>query len=170
MNRIEIFKDSLLEKKIAEEKDIDGCSPEEITALETHYNVTLPQSYKDLLKLIGHRAGCLVNPQEFSIYIDQLYEANDFVRNVLLTLDEDEDPDTPLPDMPEKFFVILARYGGDDIHFIYADGRTDDAVYRLLDSDEIVRISPSIWDWIERFVKDAEHWISENRVDYGRYN
>jgi len=169
INSLDGLKQRLLSSKIAKAKDLKGCSVEEIAALESHYNLILPPNYKDYLSLIGHRAGCLVDPYEFSIYIDQLYEANDYVRNVLLTLDEDEDPDTPLPDMPEQFFVISARYGGDDIHFIVADGVSADAVYYLADSGAITEVSPSIWAWVEGFVKDAEHWIAEGRVDYGRY-
>jgi hypothetical protein len=87
----------------------------------------------------------------------------------LLTLDDDEDPDTPLPDMPEKFFVISSRYIGNDIHFIVADGVSNDTVYYLNDSSEITKSNNSVWEWIEQFVKDAEHWIARGNVDYGRY-
>src|SRR5438034_575581 len=62
MNRIEFF-ESVVERLksagLAPFGSIRGCSESEVTQLENHFGVHLPQTYRDFLKYFGKQAGRL---------------------------------------------------------------------------------------------------------------
>jgi SMI1 / KNR4 family (SUKH-1) len=139
---------------VKSEQDLEGCNSEEIAYIESKYGV-LPRTYKEILVLLGHKAGKLVSRSEFEFYYDQIIKMNEWQRQIILESIAEGEECTRLP---ENAVCICARNG--DPCFILANGQDDCPVYYLHEDDTITEVCTSVMDWIESFVKDAEHWIN----------
>lgn len=121
----------------------------------------MPQSYRQVLSLIGHRAGRLVDDRELAIYADQLPQVNRMGRES--RAEWYEDGGDPIPD---DAIFIGARHGGSP-WFILAEPRrylprADSPVF-LFDTDtgKVSQVSISVWGWVEGLIRDAETFIAE---------
>jgi hypothetical protein len=140
---------------VISEQELQGCTSEEIAYIETKYGV-LPRSYREILGLLGHKAGKLVRGSEFEFYFDQIIKMNEWQREAILESIAEGEECTSLP---ENAFCICALHG--DPWFIIADGQDDCSVYFLHeDGITIKESSKSVMDWIEGFVEEAEYWIN----------
>ncbi|WP_100901316.1 SMI1/KNR4 family protein [Nostoc flagelliforme] len=154
INNIQELRERLLTSGIVKnEQELQGCTSEEIAYIESKYGV-LPRTYREILGLLGHSAGKLVNRSEFEFYFDQIIKMNEWQREIGLEFINKEEEYTPLP---ENTFCISARNG--DPWFIIADGQDDCSVYFLHENGTIKESSKSVMDWIEGFVEEAEYWI-----------
>lgn len=154
------LRQTLIEHGIARPEDIAGLSEEEIRQLEFTTG-PIPRSYRDVLSLIGHRAGRLVDDRELQIYADQLPEVNRMGRERRAEW-EAEGGDL----VPDDAIFIGARYGMSP-WFILQDSRAyhpraDSPVF-LFDTDtgKVTQTSISVWAWVEGLVRDAEIFIAE---------
>ncbi|WP_420126183.1 SMI1/KNR4 family protein [Longimicrobium sp.] len=147
---------TLIQSGIAAREDLVGCSPEEIAALEQRYGV-LPDSYRQILALIGHRAGQLVDRAEFWIYVDQIERIPERIQGFL---DVVRAEGGEVPDIPPNAFFISARYG-EFPHYVLTGGGPDSVVYVFNDDDEATaKAFDSVWDWVEAFVKDTQFFMA----------
>lgn len=154
--------------KIAEIYQILGCTCEEIEQIEQQYGV-LPNSYKQIMKTIGRRAGKLVNRYEFNFYIDQIAGLN---KEVLETRIEAIEEGEKILDLPDNIFFITSRYG-DNIEFILTGKGEDSPVYGYgFPYNGTEEIYTSVWDWIESFIEDAKNMIelTESSQVKSKYN
>ena len=130
----------LIDSGIARPADIAGLDPAAIAELELAIG-PMPESYRQVLSLIGHRAG---------------HEAR-----VLW----DEDGGDPVPDTA---LFIGARYGASP-WLILAEPRADhpraDSPVFLFDTDSgrVTQVAVSVWEWLEAMIQDAEHWIAQGQ-------
>ena len=155
------LRQTLIEHGITRPEDIAGVSEEEIRQLEFTTGA-LPRSYRDVLSLIGHRAGRLVDDRELQIYADQLPEVNRMGRERRAEWEaEGGDP------IPDDAIFIGARYGMSP-WFILQDSRAHhpprgDSPVFLFDTDtgKVTQVSISVWGWVEGLVRDAEIFIAE---------
>lgn len=155
------LRETLIERDIARPEDIAGLSDEDIRQLEFTTGA-LPRSYRDVLSLIGHRAGRLVDDRELQIYADQLPEVNRMGRERRAEWEaEGGDP------VPDDAIFIGPRYGMSP-WFILQDSRTHfpprgDSPVFLFDTDtgKVTQTSISVWGWVEGLVRDAETFIAE---------
>lgn len=154
IKNVEELRERLFTSRIVKnEQDLQGCNSDEIAYIESKYGV-LPRTYREILGLLGHSAGKLVSRSEFEFYFDQIIKMNEWQRRIIFeSIAEGEECTT----LPENAFCICARNG--DPCFIIADGQDDCSVYLLQENDTIKEMYTSVMDWIEAFVKDAEHWI-----------
>lgn len=149
------LRDRLIASGIAVRNDIDGCTPEEIARLERAYG-RFPDSYREVLGLIGHRAGRLVDDWEFWIYADQLVQVNEAAGQAIRDFAEDG----VVLGIPDEAFFISARYGADYPNYLLTGAAVDSPVWALnSDLGTVACIQPSVWSWIEDFVVDAERSI-----------
>lgn len=149
------LKSRLVASGIAAPADIAGCTPDEIGRLERTYG-RFPDSYREVLAVIGHRAGWLVDDREFWIYADQLDRVNDEGREAIRDFAEDG-VDLGIPG---HAFFISARYQADYPHYLLTGNIADSPVWVLNGDHGTVRLArPSVWAWIEDFVVDAETFI-----------
>ena len=133
--------------------EIVGCSQEEIENLEIENNVQLPESYKEILKTIGHKAGRLVDKQEFAFYYPSLKMIQNEIEEFL---EDDEGGKLLKSPFPENVFFIAWRYQSDDFHYLIADGSKDSQVYLFdLMNNKNSLICESVWEWVNVFLKDA---------------
>lgn len=155
------LRQTLIEHGIARPEDIAGLSEGEIRQLEFTIGA-LPRSYRNVLSLIGHRAGRLVDDRELQIYADQLPEVNRMGRERRAEWEaEGGDP------IPDDAIFIGARYGMSP-WFILQDSRAHhpprgDSPVFLFDTDtgKVGQVSISVWGWVEGLVRDAEIFIAE---------
>ena len=144
----------LISSGITHEEDLLGCAEAEVAAIEERYG-PLPRSYRSILALIGRRAGCLVDENEFQFFADRLDEVNGSVAEALAEAEAEEVIARP----PANAFFISARYLEHQSCLI-ADGAEDSPVWTY--SEDMTRLEKahdSVWDWIMGFVADAELWI-----------
>ncbi len=151
----------LIESGVARAEDIGGLNEAEIAALE-HMTGPMPQSYRQVLSLIGRRAGRLVDDRELQIYADQLGEVNRMGRESRAEWEEEGgDP------MPDDAIFIGARYGMSP-WFILPEPSTyrprEDSPVYLFDTDtgKVSQVSISVWGWVEGLIRDAETFIAED--------
>lgn len=155
------LRQTLIEHGIARPEDIAGLSEEEIRQLEFTTGA-LPRSYRQVLSVIGRRAGRLVDDRELQIYADQLPEVNRMGRERRAEWEaEGGDP------IPDDAIFIGARYGMSP-WFILQDSRAHhpprgDSPVFLFDTDtgKVTQVSISVWGWVEGLVRDAEIFIAE---------
>lgn len=141
---------------IAAESDLAGCSAAELDALERLHGV-LPDSYRQIMGLMGHAAGQLVDSAEFWIYFDQIGGIHEQVHAHLAELRAGGEP---VPNIPPNAFFISARYG-EYPHYVLSGSASDSAVYVFNYDDGTVRTAfGSVWEWIEAFVKDTRFFLS----------
>jgi hypothetical protein len=157
---LENIKKRIINSNIAQEKDIVGCTASEIDSLEKTYG-RLNADYKEILSLLGHKAGRLINDQEFSFYLDQLQKSNQEIRKSFSKLQADG---IFIDYMPSDYFVIFARYGQDIPHFIHTNS-TDSKVYLLTDDEEVQVVANSVWEWLIKLIENAEYEIKEGWPD-----
>ncbi|MCB1488457.1 MAG: SMI1/KNR4 family protein [Bauldia sp.] len=148
------LRERLIASGIARPEDIEGCPPAEIAAIEARHGL-LPASYREILALIGHRAGRLVDDLEFRIYVDQLDAVNGDAQTLLQGCAEDH----LASGVPANAFFISARYGENPCYLL--TGEADDSAVHIFKSDDcrIELVHLSVWGWIDDFVRDAEHFI-----------
>ena len=155
------LRQTLIEHGIARPEGIAGLSEGEIRQLEFTFGA-LPRSYRDVLSLIGHRAGRLVDDRELQIYADQLPEVNRMGRERRAEWEaEGGDP------IPDDAIFIGARYGMSP-WFILQDSRAHhpprgDSPVFLFDTDtgKVTQVSISVWGWVEGLVADADYFIAK---------
>jgi hypothetical protein len=153
---VQDLESTLIQSGIAAREDLVGCSPEEIAALEQRYGA-LPDSYRQILALIGHGAGLLVDDAEFWIYVDQIELIPEQIQEFL---DEVRAEGGKVPDFPPNAFFISARYG-EFPHYVLTGGGPDSAVYVYnYDDATITKAFDSVWDWVEAFVKDTQFFMA----------
>lgn len=150
------LKAALIDGGIAREVDLAGCGAGEIDALEARYGA-LPDSYRQILALIGHGAGQLVDSAEFWIYMDQI----DRIPGQLQAyLDGVRAEGGDVPDIPPNAFFISARYG-EHPHYVLTGGGADSVVYVFnYDDETVAKAFDSVWDWVEAFVEDTRFFMA----------
>ncbi|HST59432.1 MAG TPA: SMI1/KNR4 family protein [Longimicrobium sp.] len=153
---IQGLRSTLIQAGIATEADLAGCSAAEIEALEQRHG-PLPASYRQVLALIGHGAGGLVDRGEFWIYADQIGRIHEQVQAYLADV---RDEGGAVPDIPPNAFFISARYG-EYPHYVLTGTAPDAAVHVFnYDDESIAQAYDSVWDWITAFVKDAQFFLA----------
>lgn len=91
------------------------CSEAVIAVLEEEFNVTLPESYKKFLRLMGKGAGGFLETDHWDAFYPYLLE-----------IGQDDQYADYCDDLPDHYFVFASRLGGIFLFFI-ADGTdTDD--------------------------------------------
>lgn len=120
----------------------------------------LPQSYLQMLSIIGHDAGRLVNDIKVLIYADQLERINSLGRLVANKW-ESKNGD-PVPD--QALFVGVNERG--HYWFILKSPpapmeRHDSSVF-LLDGNtgRVSKVAISVWEWLQTIVEQARHLIA----------
>jgi hypothetical protein len=142
--------------KIAETHQLLGCTDQDIEQIEKRYG-TLPNSYKQIMSLLGRRAGKLVNRYEFVFYIDQVLNLNE---EILETRRESILENEEILDLPENFFFITSRYG-DNIEFLLTNMGDDSPVYGYgFPYSGVEKVYSSVWEWLQSFIEDAKDIIA----------
>jgi hypothetical protein len=118
----EAFVRRLLVAGLAVPETILGCTEGEISLIESHFEVNLPEAYKAFLKTAGKQAGVLFVP-DIDIFFPKVLELRG---RALETLDIFESGSLTLP---QHSFVFSDRYGEQFMFFICDGDSSDPPVY-----------------------------------------
>lgn len=114
-----------------------GCSETEIDALEKHFTVVLPKTYKDFLRVCGKDAGGLLN---FCLY--QYFDLTQFIEPHLADLARKFD-------LPTNHFVFV--WDNDIILYFDTAGGDDPPVWRY---DEVENKREQVFDSFSAWFSD----------------
>ncbi|WP_188315914.1 deoxyribonuclease V [Chitinophaga agrisoli] len=132
--------------------EIAGCTEEEITAIESQFQLQLPEAYKDFLRLFGRESGHLLEP--YAMTIDNLQAHKDEVTDMY----EGTEPYDILNFSQKGFFF---GHMDDMLLFFICNGDDDPAVYLMEAPEDINAYESSFTRFIElELQRDEEFPIS----------
>jgi hypothetical protein len=117
----------LLDKRTATATSIRGCSDAEIAELEYKYGVRVPDTYREFLRRLGHRAGRLVT-SEFNIYYPDVMQMTAMYREYCAEAAHWPQDETRPIELPSGQLIISNRYG-EQFLAIECSGQEDSPVY-----------------------------------------
>ncbi|HEY9692862.1 MAG TPA: SMI1/KNR4 family protein [Oculatellaceae cyanobacterium] len=155
------------------ERHLAGCTEEEILWIEKKYGGIFPESYKDIISLIGYDAGYLIDDNQWFFFVDQILQ---FLDDSKEANEEGILAGEKVNYFPDKFWPIFTIYY-EDIHFIYMNGGVDCPVYIYETSEEpIIKLGwKSVWEWLDEIFRELSSYyrISSSlrrRANYNRIN
>lgn len=133
-----------IEKMVASEvlaaHCFEGCEDSEIAEIESVSGVSLPETYKELLRVLGKNAGDFLCGSDF-LYPD-LLRVPQWSRELLVSSDSSVV-------LPKTAFPFLMHQGYQFLFFDCADGH-DPPVFRFLEGDEQpTNVSATFSEWLE---------------------
>ncbi|MEZ6137637.1 MAG: SMI1/KNR4 family protein [Pirellulaceae bacterium] len=147
----EQLRSRLIDSKLASAETLQGCTASELDEIELTLNRVLPNVYKDVMSILGHRAG-------------QFMSDIDFVFPQLLLLRERAEAAMKQYNsaLPENTFVFATRYG-EQFFFFYLDNNQDPAVFRWYDDapEKFTRVSNSFSEFIEAQLVEQESTMQD---------
>jgi hypothetical protein len=152
IDNISDLKKELISSGIAQDYELVGAHDREINEIERRYG-TLPDSYRQIMQLLGRRAGKLVWRGEFEFYIDQTPLLNE---RIIETRKEAVIEKEMILELPENKYFITARLG-DNKEFLLTNSGKDSPIYGYeFPYLEGKQIYPSVWAWIQSFIDDSK--------------
>lgn len=137
---------TLIDNGIARRDEIEGCPRTEIEALERQLG-RMPQSYRDVLALIGRRSGLLVDRSNLWIHADQLVEVHRMARGRIFGAPEAGD--YPVP----QDVIFIGARSEEQFWFVLSGSRADSPVFRFnSDTGKVTQAGISVWSWVETLV------------------
>ena len=145
--------DQIVAAGIAKVGEIQGCDNDDIAHLEKHFQINLPDAYKNFLRTMGKNVGLFLNDctitypdiMEFREQADELAKAGGV-------------------SLPETAFVFLIH----DYQFHYfdtANGAFDPATFRYVeDETSSIKTFDSFTQCMSNFVKTEVAAWNENRI------
>ena|GEM_PF-1334377 len=118
---------------------LNGCTDQEIAALEGQLAVRLPESYRQFLRVLGRGAGDFMVSDHWYFKIEDVPEL------------AQSDEYAEYCDLPENHFVFACRNGYYWVFFI-ADGTSDDPPVFSFDDGEDRAYQPAartVWEFVE---------------------
>jgi hypothetical protein len=143
---VEAALSKLYESGLAFPGDLKGCTEEEILSIEDHFQVRLPESYRDFLSLMGRSAGDFLvgSGYAFPEVLEFRKDAEELLRDRL--------PDFKLDAVD---FVFFHHQGYTFEWFRCCDRADDPPVSMFTDSEKEPRIvRASFSDWLLRAVEE----------------
>lgn len=126
MTWIDDFTQKLIAGGLATDKTLEGCTENEIAAIESHLNLKLPQAYKDYLSRMGKKAGDFLS--ECLLTYPEIVEYGRATAEGLVQRTEYK--------LPKSAFVFVERYGCQFFFFDTASNDDNPSVYRFLEGDQ----------------------------------
>jgi hypothetical protein len=152
IDNVDDLKKELISSGIAQDYELVGAHEREINEIERKYG-TLPDSYRQIMQLLGRRSGKLVSRGEFEFYIDQTHLLNE---SILEARREDRMEGETILELPENKYFITARLG-DNKEFLLTNIGDDSPVYGYgFPYGGVTEIYPSVWTWIQSFIDDSK--------------
>jgi hypothetical protein len=143
---VEAALNKLYESGLAFPDDLKGCTEEEILSIEDHFQVRLPESYRDFLSLMGRSAGDFLVGSDYAF--PKMFRFRKSAGNLLQTYL----PDFKLDPMD---FVFFHHQGYTYEWFRCRDRADDPPVIMFTDSEKEPRIvRASFSDWLLRAVEE----------------
>jgi hypothetical protein len=158
------LKRELIDSGIAEDYELVGASDLEINEIEMRYGY-LPDSYKQIMRLLGRRSGNLVDRGYSEFYIDQTPVFTEYVLEKKREALFEGDGVKEYSELPDNVFFVNADDQADYKEFILTNTGRDSPVYgygvpygRV---GEVKQLFSTVWEWVDSLVNIAKR---EQRV------
>jgi hypothetical protein len=153
IDNIDDLKKELISSGIAQDYELVGAHDREINEIERRYG-TLPDSYRQIMQLLGRRAGKLVSRGEFEFYIDQTLLLNE---SILEARREDIMEGETILELPEENTYFITARLGDNQEFLLTNIGNNSPVYDYgFPYGGVTELYPSVWTWIQSFIDDSK--------------
>ena len=157
---------------IAKYSEFQGIDQAKILKLEEKYNLELPQTYREFLKVMGWKAGLLLQGDHHEIFYDAVLELTEEFNQDIAEMEcgrhrlpDNSRASPPLYSLPENALIISQRLG-EGILFIICEGQTDSPVFELDNLEwKIEQTQDSVIDWL-----DSLCTLTEADIKSGFYN
>ena len=144
----------IIQPQIGKPELIKGCSEQEIEELEKACGLSLPLSYKVLLRNFGHGFGGIAYDVEF-LYQD-VFPLTQIAREMLQYEGD--------PVLPENTFVFAMRYREQFAFFEVKKGIEDPPIFFYMEEDEnFTKTDDSIFGFWEAEIKLKEQLVARRR-------
>ena len=144
--------------QVAAPGDLEGASEAEIDALEQHYGLLLPSTYRQYLSVMGHRSGRLFTSDHMAVFYSYVWDMTQDLRN-------GTDPALPSQfQLPKDALIVAGRLGAAWEFIRCGQGvRLDDSEVWYFDERDwtIRRSHPSVFAWLEAWCGFAEEAIAD---------
>ena len=155
ISTIHDLKENIISTGAALERNLAGCSQDEIFYLENKYGGSFPKSYREIISLIGYDAGYLIDDNQCHFFVDQMISIVDDLKECFEADRAEGKYSKPLPN---KFWPVYTIYN-EEIDFIYLNDGIDCSVYIYSAGDDPeIRIGwNSVWEWMDLVLKESIH-------------
>jgi hypothetical protein len=149
--------DKLISSDLADPKDIQGCSDDEVRQIEAAFNLRLPQAYKVFLSSFGKKAGALLDGSDY------LYPALLDCRRTAEKIIADTEARFQLS--PQSF-VFLQHEGYQFLFFDTDKANQDPPVFRFIEGDSYPsKIFDTFSDWLSLCIEQEAELYAANQAD-----
>lgn len=150
--RFERILDRMAASDIAARPGLRGCSAAEIRALEARYGLSLPDTYRRYLAVMGHASGRLFTSDHMAVFYPHVLD---------MTADCRREIFSPAGfDLPQDALLIAGRLSS-QWEFIRCGDLKNSAVWYVREDEWQVRQShASVLDWLESWCGIAEEAIA----------
>jgi len=151
---------------VASQRQLVGCTPEEIAALEARYALRLPCSYRRYLEVMGHSSGKLFTHDHLAVtYPYVLSMTTKERRSWVARRAKNGSGPPPAFEFPDDALLIAGRLG-EQFGFIRCSGQDDVPVWYLNNYRwETRELHPSVLEWLECWCEAAEDAIAGGYFD-----
>jgi hypothetical protein len=130
---------------LAQPTEIIGCSQEDIATLEGRFSITLPETYRDWLRVMGRGAGHYLEGSD--AFFPRLLELRDGAKELL---HENQQPFS----LPEDAFVFLMHQGYQFLFFRTLPPNPDPQVTLYLEGDDPVQPWNHVSEYFQQVLED----------------
>lgn len=151
----------MYETGVAHPGQFQGCSADEVAALEARYGIVLPVTYRRFLEVMGHCPGQLFAHDHVKVNYPQILQMTEDERR----WHRDEPEEQPL-NLPDDALIVLGRFD-QQFQFIHCQGTPDAAIYYYEVGEPAARYwSSSIANWLNAWCDEAACAVAR-RTDKG---
>jgi hypothetical protein len=118
---------ALIQRGLATPYTLQGCPNEEIEKLEEHFNIKLPDAYRDFLLTMGRGAGKLFEGSHFTY--EHLFKLREWAEELMVEAKAEFD-------LPDDAFVFMMHQGYDFFFFQVSEG-VDPPVDEFLEGKQV---------------------------------
>jgi hypothetical protein len=149
---------------VASAAELVGCTPRQITRLESRYGIKLPATYRRFLSVMGRKSGRLFGHDWLEVQYDSILRLTAQVPQIVRDWAE-VSPEWASFALPKKALVILYRDMSGDFHFIRCDRPDDSGVWHFsVDVPRPYQFRRSVVGWLRGWCEEAEQAIADGYV------
>lgn len=157
--------DDLIRNGVADNETIRGCTPDEIKTLEETFNISLPESYKQFLSVMGNEAGSFIYDVDFTY--KHLFQAKEIAEKIL---DRGRTRGRTNFSFTPSCFVFLTRLN-EQFMFFDCSSNDDPPVFHFYEYDlEPKQVADTFSYWLTATIRDdieMHHETKEIRSELG---
>lgn len=155
---VSVAMEKLVQSGLASRGSLQGCTPEEIASIDSHFGLRLPQCYRDFLTQVGRCAGAFLVGFDYSF--PKMFEFRDWAGQMI----QQSGWSFSLPKIAYVFFFDPAGA----FLFFHCNGDPDPPVLMFIETENDARkVFDTFSDWLLGVIQD-HITIRDQRQNGGR--